>query len=119
MLSGLADNTVIVLPRTCCEAAGLAPNINDKAQPKTLVRELPFPLLLTFSGMLICELTICWALLQWIGRLKHLNRLLSATSLQQAVQPQEVRRSFLQVRRMKLHASTAVRASVCRLGVVA
>lgn len=35
--------------------------------------------------------------MQWIGRLKHLNRLVSASALQQAVQPQEVRRSFLQV----------------------
>lgn len=43
VLSGLADNTVIVLPKTCCDAAGLVPNINDKQQPKNLVRAWRVP----------------------------------------------------------------------------
>ncbi len=37
-LDGLTDHMVVVLPSTCVQAAGLEPNINDKHQPKELVR---------------------------------------------------------------------------------
>lgn len=42
-VSGLLENTVVVLPETCVLSAGLEPNINDKNQHKKLVRLCPCP----------------------------------------------------------------------------
>lgn len=39
VLSGLADNMVVSLPSTCCQAVGLIPNIGDKSAPKELVSQ--------------------------------------------------------------------------------
>uniref|UniRef100_A0A061SFV3 Uncharacterized protein n=1 Tax=Tetraselmis sp. GSL018 TaxID=582737 RepID=A0A061SFV3_9CHLO len=35
-LSGLLENTVVVLPESCVQAGGIQPNINDKNKPKKL-----------------------------------------------------------------------------------
>jgi hypothetical protein len=36
-LDGLTETMVVALPSSCVQAAGLAPNINDKHRPKELV----------------------------------------------------------------------------------
>eukprot|EP00873_Tetraselmis_striata_P025510 jgi/Tetstr1/445774/TSEL_033421.t1 len=67
-VSGLLENTVVVLPETCVLSAGLEPNINDKNQHKKL----------------------------WLGRLKQLPYLLTAKMLEGAENPDEMRRTVLQ-----------------------
>lgn len=48
-VSGLLENTIVVLPETCVLSAGLDPNINDKNKHKRLVSARqplpPLPLL--------------------------------------------------------------------------
>jgi hypothetical protein len=40
-LEGITETMVVALPSACVQAAGLAPNMNDKHRPKELVCVLP------------------------------------------------------------------------------
>jgi hypothetical protein len=90
-LEDLTENMVIALPNTCVQTAGLQPNINDKHKPKELVswrRYYQQELAGRFTKPL---------LLQWVGRMRQLQRLVLAETIKQATEPQGVRRSFLEV----------------------
>lgn len=42
-LSGLLENTIVVLPESCVSASGIQPNMNDKNKSKKLVPAFPAP----------------------------------------------------------------------------
>mmetsp|Transcript_780 Transcript_780/g.2364 ORF Transcript_780/g.2364 Transcript_780/m.2364 type:complete len:319 (+) Transcript_780:474-1430(+) len=67
-LSGLLENTIVVLPESCVSAGGIEPNINDKNKAKKL----------------------------WLGRLRYLRYLLTAAVLEDMENAEEVRRTMLQ-----------------------
>lgn len=115
-LSGLLENTVVVLPESCVQAGGIQPNINDKNKPKRLVRTCLQPTKghgsrverrawihlshtrnrLWPSSMRKLSPRRSPLPVQWLGRLRYLRYLLTASMLEEADNPEEVRRAMLQ-----------------------
>jgi hypothetical protein len=56
---------------------------------------------------------------QWLGRLRHLKRVLTSKRLLQAMEPVEVRRTFLQVARQAKSSKfrLALNAQTCDLKI--
>ena len=105
-LDGLLENTVVALPESCVQASGIQPNISDKNKPKKLVRTdaITKPIAIRHAPQFIrCPTDTApshgphYLSLQWLGRLRYLRYLLTASLLEDVDNPEEVRKTMLQV----------------------